>query len=78
MESSKEYARYECWNVGPNLRRTLQGYCHREPGSILLRGFGRKTTSPGVECPQSKEVLSVIIRARGYKLNVISYVRSIN
>ena len=71
MESSKEYARYECWEIGPNLRRALQGYCYHECRSILLGGPKRKIASLAMECPQLKEVLSLISCTWRCKLNVI-------
>ena len=50
LESSREYARYECWKVGPNLGRALQGYRHRGRMSILLKGYGREIAFLAMEC----------------------------
>ena len=62
MESDREYKRYECWEVSPDLERALQGNLHRRCRSILLGGSRRETASPAMEHTQSKKVLSINYR----------------
>ena len=45
---------------------------------VLFGGFGRKTTSLAMECPQFEENLPLIFSARGYELCVLLHVHIVN
>lgn len=56
-----KYEEFKFWKANSELGRPILGHCNGGSWSILLRGYGGKTTPPTLEREQSEEVLPPVV-----------------